>query len=76
MPASRAAATVIIALIGCTPLTMRHSETEILDPIIVSTCLDQLRTGTINKLTFKLAPEQLLAQDKAEAEKKLAADRD
>ncbi len=32
--------------------------------------------GTINKLTFKLGPEQLTAQDKADAEKKLAADRD
>jgi hypothetical protein len=55
---------------------MRHPETELLDPIIVSTCLDQLLTGTINKVTFKLGPEQLSAQDKAEAEKKLAADRD
>ncbi len=33
-------------------------------------------SGTINKLTFKLGPEQLTAQDKADAEKKLAADRD
>jgi arylsulfatase len=32
--------------------------------------------GAINKLTFKLGPEQLTAQDKAEAERKLAADRD
>jgi arylsulfatase len=32
--------------------------------------------GTIDKLTFKLGPEQLTAQDLAEAEKKLAADRD
>jgi arylsulfatase A-like enzyme len=33
-------------------------------------------SGTINKLTFKLGPEQLTAQDKMEAAKKLAADRD
>src|SRR5208282_4954474 len=33
-------------------------------------------SGTINKLTFKLGPEQLSAQDIAEAEKKLAAARD
>ena len=33
-------------------------------------------TGTIDKLTFKLGPEQLTAQDKADAAKKLAADRD
>ncbi len=32
--------------------------------------------GTIDKLTFKLGPEQLTAQDKEEAAKKLAADRD
>jgi arylsulfatase len=32
--------------------------------------------GTINKLTFKLGPEQLTAQDKEAAAKKLAADRD
>jgi arylsulfatase len=32
--------------------------------------------GTINKLTFKLGPEQLTAQDKEDAAKKLAADRD
>jgi len=32
--------------------------------------------GTINKLTFKLGPEQLTAQDKADAAKKLAAARD
>ena len=42
---------------------MRHSQTELLDPIIVSTCLDQLRSGMINKITFRLGPEQLLAQD-------------
>ena len=33
-------------------------------------------TGTIDKLTFKLGPEQLSAQDKEDAAKKLAADRD
>ena len=33
-------------------------------------------SGTINKLTFNLGPEQLTAQDKEEAAKKLAADRD
>jgi hypothetical protein len=32
--------------------------------------------GTINKLTFKLGPEQLTAEDKENAAKKLAADRD
>ena len=32
--------------------------------------------GTINKLTFKLGPEQLTAQDKAAAAKILAAARD
>ena len=33
-------------------------------------------TGTINKLTFKLGPEQLTADDKAAAAKALAAARD
>jgi hypothetical protein len=32
--------------------------------------------GTINKLTFKLGPEQMTAQDKEEAAKKLAAAHD
>jgi hypothetical protein len=30
----------------------------------------------INKLTFNFGPEQLIAQDNAEAARKLAADRD
>jgi hypothetical protein len=33
-------------------------------------------SGTINKLTFKLGPEQLTAQDREEAARKLAAARD
>ena len=33
-------------------------------------------SGTINKLTFKLGPEQMTAQDKEEAAKQLAAAHD
>jgi arylsulfatase len=33
-------------------------------------------TGTINKLTYHLGPEQLSAEDKEDAAKKLAAAKD
>jgi hypothetical protein len=33
-------------------------------------------SGTINELTFKLGPEQMTAQDKEDAAKKLAAAHD
>ena len=63
------------------PLLMSIDETfdvgaDTRSPVDDSYAIPFRFNGTINKLTFKLGPEQLTAQDKEDAAKKLAADRD
>ncbi len=63
------------------PLLMTADETfdigiDLRSPVDDSYQVPFRFNGTINKLTFKLGPEQLTAQDKEDAARKLAADRD
>ena len=63
------------------PLLMSIDETfdvgvDTRSPVDDSYTLPFRFNGTIDKLTFKLGPEQLTAQDKENAAQKLAADRD